>query len=106
MCGIGWSAARRPFEGPYWTFDERRLLGVSAFLSLFGAFFFYKISQLPDEMRLATQMTGLPVAYLFFAALLTYGFAIAVFCFAKQRSRAALAIAAFDSLFYLNAIVF
>ena len=106
MCGIGWSAARRPVQGPYWTFDERRLLGISAFLSLFGAFFFYKISQLPDEMRLSSQMTGLPVAYLFFAALLTYGFAIAVFCFAKQRSWAALVIAAFDSLFYLDAIVF
>ena len=106
MCGIGWSAARGPFQGPYWTFDERRLLGVSAFLSLSGAFFFYKISQLPEEMRLASLMTGLPVAYLFFAALLTYGFAIAVFCFARQRSRAALAIAAFNSLFYLNAIVF
>ena len=105
MCGIGWSAARRPFEGPYWTFDDRRLLGVAAFLSLIGAFFFYKVTQLPDEMRLVARMTGLPVAYLFFAGLLTYGFAIAVFCFAKRRSGAALVIAVFGSLFYLNSIL-
>jgi hypothetical protein len=52
-----------------------------------------------------TQWTGLPVAYLFFARILTYGFALAVLLYARNGSRLALAVAAYGALFYLDRIV-
>jgi hypothetical protein len=52
-----------------------------------------------------TQWTGLPVAYLFFARMLPYGFAIAVPLFARNGSRVACLVALYGCLFYLDSIV-
>ncbi|HEY1963879.1 MAG TPA: hypothetical protein VGG59_03070, partial [Acidobacteriaceae bacterium] len=104
MCWLGAAMAGRRTSGEFWTFNDGRLLLASAVLSLGGAYFYYQISQLPEEM-LTSQWTGLPVAYLFFARMLTYGFAIAVLLAAKNGSRLALLVASFGALFYLHSIV-
>lgn len=95
--------AARAYAGP--AFDERRWLVAAAALSLCGAWFFHAFGQLPDEERLRGMHTGTAVAYLFFAKLLTYGFALALLAYARRPSRAALAIIAFDALFYLERIL-
>ena len=105
MCGIGWAAGKRPMPGMNWTFDERRLLWVAAILSLIGAFFFFKISRLPEEMTSMAQWTGLPVAYLFIAKLFTYGFVIAVLSFVRRRSMFALAIILYGVSCYLGTFI-
>ncbi len=105
MCWLGYAFNRKPWQTLDWNYDESRLLKVSIGLSLAGCYFYYQFSQLPDEMLKNSQMTGLPVAYLFFARLLNYGFAIAVLLYARNGSKAALAVALFDSLFYLDRIV-
>jgi hypothetical protein len=105
MCWLGAVMARPPRREPEWIYDDRRLMLVSVFLLLVGAYFYYAISRLPTEMVENTQWTGLPVAYLFFARMLTYGFAIAVLLFARSRSRAALLLALFGALFYADRII-
>jgi hypothetical protein len=105
MCWIGAAMARPPMLSRGWIFDEKRLLIVSAALTLAGAYFYYTISQLPEEMLKNTQWTGLPVAYLFFARMLTYGFAIAVLLVVRNGSRVALLLALFGASFYFDSIV-
>ena len=103
MAHVGWIANRRPLQHFRWHLDDKKLVIAAACLSVVGAVFYYKFTRLPDEVR---SMTGTPVVYLFLAKLLGFGFATAVFCWFKSRSWAALAVAAFDSLFYLDRIVF
>ncbi len=105
MCGLGWIAGDRPAAGFRWVFDETRLLRVAAFISLFGAYFYYALSRLPPEARLSTMPSGTAVMYLFFARMLTYGFIVAVLCFVRKPSRIALAIALFDSVFVIDRIM-
>jgi hypothetical protein len=105
MCGIGWSFGLRSKAITDYAFSQQRLLKAAGFLSLVGGYFFYKFGHLPDELRLVGQLSGLPVAYLFFARLLTYGFALAVICYAQKPSKLALAIILFDTFFYLERIV-
>jgi hypothetical protein len=105
MCAIGWSYGTRAKASADPVFSEQRLLKAAGMLSLIGAYFFYKFGHLPDDVRLVGQLSGLPVAYLFFAKLLTYGFAIAILCFARNQSKLALSILLFDAFFYLERIV-
>src|SRR5690606_5402186 len=104
-CAFGWYLPRRvvPSRVP-WQFDENRLLVVAAGLSLIGAYFFMKINALPYEIKFSVY-TGLPVVYIFFSRLLTYGFAIALVCCARRVSWPAIAILAFDTFFYLDRIL-
>lgn len=104
-CWVGWAAGRRSRGMRDFAFSERRLLQAAGAMSLIGAYFFYQFSQLPDEERLRGLLTGTAVAYLFFAKLLTYGFAIALLCYVRNPSKLALAIILFGSLFYLERIV-
>ena len=78
---------------------------ASVTLSLLGAYFFFAISRLPPELTETSQWTGLPVAYLFFARMLDYGFAISVLLYARNGSRLALLVVFFGSAFYFNSIV-
>jgi len=105
MCWAGTRLVSRPWQAFNWDYDQRKLVYVSAALSLLGAYFYYAISRLPPEMTESSQWTGLPVAYLFFARTLTYGFAIAVLLFARSGSRIALLWALFGATFYFDRIV-
>ncbi|WP_153020339.1 hypothetical protein [Paramesorhizobium deserti] len=104
MCGIGWSVGLRTSPLKDHAFSEYRLLKAAGFLSLVGAYFFFEFGRLPDDERLRGILTGRAVAYLFFAKLLTYGFALALICYAHRRSLFALYIILFDSAFYLERI--
>jgi hypothetical protein len=104
MCFLGYSWRSRPMEKLDWKFSDAKLMRVSVFLVVVGAYFFFAISRLPEELTKISQWTGLPVAYLFFAQVLCYGFAIAFFQFARTGSKRALAIAGLASLFYLDRI--
>lgn len=105
MCWIGAWTAHRPLRAFNWDYDERYLLIASAVLSAMGGYFYFKLSRLPPELLENTQWTGLPVAYLFLARVLTYGFALAVLLYARNGSKLALLIAAYGALFYLDRIV-
>ncbi|UGY10501.1 hypothetical protein [Phyllobacterium pellucidum] len=105
MCGIGWRYGMRARPMKDHVYSEDHLLKAAAVLSVIGAYFFYKFGHLPDDLRLKGQLTGLPVAYLFFARLLTYGLAIALVCYARRSSPLALGIILFDTIFYLDRIV-
>lgn len=99
MCWWGWSRTAKPFAFFRIDFDETRLLIVAAVLSVAGAYFYFKLSRLPGELTIAVQMTGVPVMYIFFSRLLSYGLAIAVLCLARRFSCLALAVLAFDLVF-------
>ena len=105
MCWVGHAANSKPWGLFRWEYDETRLLWVSLVLSLAGCYFYYAFGALPEEVLHSSQMSGLPVVYLFFARLLAYGFAIAVLLYARTGSKSALAVALFGSMFYLERIV-
>jgi hypothetical protein len=105
MCWLGAAAVERPTQLFNWAYDDRRLLIASAALSAIGGYFYYAISRLPIEMTSNTQWTGLPVAYYFFARVLTYGLAVAVLLYAKNRSKLALLIIGYCAVFYLDRIL-
>ena len=105
MCWIGWKAASRPFAFLNGRFDEKWLLGISAVLSLCGAYFYFVLSRLPGQEVVNVQMTGLPVVYIFFSRLLTYGLAIACLCLTRRLSWMALGVVAFDLVFYLDRVL-
>ncbi|WP_162917279.1 hypothetical protein [Dongia deserti] len=104
MCWLG-AAVARPIPPADVTLDDGRLLLASAGLSAMGGYFYFALSRLPPEMLSNTQWTGLPVAYLFFARALTYGFALAVFLYARNRSKWALLIALYGAFFCLDRII-
>jgi hypothetical protein len=103
-CGLGWQVTLPRFASKPWHFDETRLLLASALLSAIGAYFYFALSHLPPEIKYSIY-TGQPVVYQFFAKMLSYGFAIALVCCARRASVAALAIVAFDTLFYAERIL-
>ncbi len=105
---LGWSSTKKPVAFLRWNFAERRVLIVSAVLSVIGAYFYFKLSRLPGDLVVGVQMSGVPVIYLFVARLMTYGLALGVICLARRTSLFALAIVAivaFDLVFYLDRIV-
>lgn len=104
MCWLGSIWSLRPAVLLGGRLDQRRLALASLFLSLFGAFFFYKISTLPEEVTRATSWSGIAVAYDFFSRVLSYGFVLALLIYLGTRSRLALAVLAFDGLFYFHRI--
>jgi hypothetical protein len=105
MCWLGGAVVERPMQFLNCSYDDRRLLIASAALSAIGGYFYYAISRLPIEMLSNTQWTGLPVAYFFFARVLTYGLAVAVLLYAKNRSLLALLIIGYCTVFYLDRIL-
>ncbi len=105
MCWLGWTRHAKPFSVFRLAFSERRLLIVSALLSVLGAYFYYALSRLPGELTIAVQMTGVPVIYVFFSRLLVYGFAISILCLTRRLSSGALCILLFDLAFIVDRIV-
>ncbi|AAL54084.1 MULTISPECIES: hypothetical protein [Brucella] len=105
MLALGWSLTRKPIRLLSMRFSERRLLRAAAGLSIFGAIFYFLLSRLPGDISIGTQMTGMPVVYLFFAQLMPYGLGIALLCYARKSSWFAATIILFDLVFYLDRIL-
>src|SRR5260370_417101 len=87
-----------------WAVAPTKLMGASAALQLSAGCCFYGLSRLPEALKESSTWSGLPVAYLFFAQVLAYGFALAVLTYAATRSRWALWLALLGPLFYLDRI--
>ncbi len=104
MCYGGYAWRDRPLEKFNWPLLDQKLIYASSALTVVGAYFFFAISRLPEDVRESSSWTGLPVAYHFFAQALGYGFAIAMTLFADKGSKAALGVAMFAALFYLDRI--
>jgi hypothetical protein len=105
MCYFGYLKGTRPIQKLNWTFNRNRL-GYAAFvMTVIGLVFQYKLSQIPDEV-IGTQMSGLPVIYLFFAEFLVFGFALAVFLVYRRFTWWTFAIASLGALSYVHTIVF
>ena len=62
-------------------------------------------ARLPGDLTIAVQMTGVPVIYIFFSRLLSYGLSISALCLARRFSWPAFAIILFNLVFYLDRIV-
>lgn len=105
MCYLGYVLNRRPLQAWSWTFDDTRLLYSAAVLSVTGAYFFFAIGRLPEELTAVAQWTGIPTVYAFFAYLLSYGFAVALVAYLRRPSKPALLVILFDCLFYLDRMV-
>jgi hypothetical protein len=102
---LAWPKRPRTLRFLEGSFDEGRLLAVSAAFSLIGAVFYFRLSHLPGEEIVGVQMSGASVMYLFFARLLSYGLAIAALLFARRPSKLAFLIIVFGVVFYIDRIV-
>lgn len=102
---LGYTRCRRPLRAMNWHFDGNALGVVALALTATGAFFFFLISRLPEEMTNQSRWSGLPVAYLFFAQVLPYGFALSLLLWGQFRSRLFLLSAGFAAIFYLDRIL-
>jgi hypothetical protein len=105
MILAGRCAVQRPFQALNWQYDENKLVWVAAVLVLVGGFFFFKISRLPEEVQAQTQASGVLVAYLFFAEMLTYGFCISIIAFVRSFSLPSLLVSAYCFVFYFDRII-
>lgn len=105
MCWLGTAAAGQPARTLEWDLDERRLVWMGIILTLGGVYFYHGLSRLPAEMTQSSQWTGLPVAYLFFARMMTYGFAISLLMWFRTRSRISLVGVLIGLALYLDAII-
>ena len=108
MCYLGYVWNRRPMHSLNWNFDDNLLLVGSGILSLSGAYFFFKVSQIAEEVTAATggQWSGIITIYAFFSKSLTFGLVIALLIYLKDFSRKwVLGIILFNSLFYLDRII-
>jgi hypothetical protein len=90
MTAVGYSMPAQSGRSLRWRFDGRRLLMGAAVLVAIGQLFGFLISRLPEEQTRASQWSGRPVAYVFFARLAPYGLAIALALFLRYRNKWAL----------------
>jgi hypothetical protein len=104
MCYTGYVVNKKPLKSFLWVYDEKLLLIASGALTIIGAYFFWGISRLSVEFSVGL-WSGLPVAYLFFAKVLTYGFAMACILYFRSGSIASLIIMLTGILFYFDRIV-
>ena len=105
MTWVGFNRPTSPMTFGADRLDTRRIAAASLVLSLVGAYFFYKISVLSAQFADNNhQWTGIAVAYDFFSRVLTYGFVLALLVYLRTRSRLALAVLLFDSIFYFHRI--
>lgn len=105
MLRLGWGSRRPPISFFSDTFSEKRLLNAALVMSLGGAFFFFQLSRMSNELTVGVQMSGTGVAYLFFARLMIYGLAIATLCYARRPGRFAGFIILFDLFFCIDRVL-
>ncbi len=86
MTAAGYSIPGRRPAVPQWRFEGARLLIGATVLVGVGQLFGFLIRRLPEDVTRAAQWSGTPVAYLFFANLAPYGFAIALALFLKFKN--------------------
>jgi len=87
MCYVGWKYQPRLNLNIFdWTFSSIRLKTIATLFTVIGILFYYLLSTLPSYMIEASNYSGLPVAYLFFANLLDYGIAIFLVLFLTNKS--------------------
>jgi hypothetical protein len=107
-CYLGFILNHKSMLAFNWSFNEKRLLQGSAILSLLGAYFFFKVSQISGTVTEihGGAWTGIITIYVFFSKLLTFGFVIAVLIYLKNTTnKFALGIILFDCMFYFDRIV-
>lgn len=104
MSYVGYRKNTYPLKSFNWVYSEKRLLYVSIFFSIIGAYFFIAIRRLPEELTSVSNWSGPPVLYLFFANVIDYAFAISLLLFLKTRNKFALWIVIFDIMFYFDRI--
>lgn len=104
-CYLGHTINKTPFQFFNWPFDNSRLLTAATILSLSGAYFFFKVSELAEGI-MTNRWTGIVTIFVFLSTTLTIGLAIALAVHTLYPSRWSLAIIIFDVAFYLHRIVF
>jgi hypothetical protein len=108
-CLAGYRHGQRgTFEAINWNFENKLLYWVSFLLSVVGGLFYLEVRGLAEEAfeTYSGQWSGSITIYYFFSRLLTYGLLLAVVGHIQSPSKGWLVIIVFDSLFYLDRIIF
>lgn len=108
LCALGtqagWSVNGHGFRFLHREVDDRRIEIMAAAMTAIGGFFYYKLGALPDDMLANRQWSGAPVAMMFFAKLLNFGFVLAVVSALRTGRSPSYAIAFVGAMFYLEQI--
>lgn len=104
---LGYLFNRQPAKLFEWSFQRRRLILGSIWLSLLGAFFFFKVSDLAPDVIAANGggWTGIITIFVFLSNLLKVGLAVALILHLAKPSVPTLLIILFDLTFYLHRIL-
>jgi len=107
MLRLGWQrgCANARVGTTHPSFHRDRLILWAALLMLVGSWGNWEIRGLPEEMT-SVVWSGLPVAYLFFAVALLYGYALSLNLWLRYRAKTALAVIAVTCFVYFSVIVF
>lgn len=103
-CYFGYALRKHPIQSINWSFDQRRLLTAATFLSLGGAYFYYRIGLIYDDA--GSTWTGIITIFHFFSQAMLIGMSIALVIHLIKPSYWSLTIVGFDLLFFLNRIIF
>lgn len=88
------------------SYNLRRLTEATFALGAIGAVGAWLITKLPAELTSASGWSGLPVAYLFFALALSYGYALGILQWLKYRTIAVAPVIAVGTLSFLGVIIY
>jgi hypothetical protein len=104
---FGYWRTRRSSRVLQWQFSPKKLNFAAAVLSLAGAFFFLKVTQMAEEARLlhGGLWTGVITIYVFLAGMLTTGLVIAAISYIHKPSWMGLGIMAFGLLFHFHRVI-
>lgn len=96
--GGGWHPNKTKLDG-------HKLVRAAIIMAAIGAWFFWKLSRLPEEDLARGQWAGRPVLYLFFANFLVYAWFIALAVYLHTGTRLALIPLAIAIPFFVERII-
>ena len=100
---LGYVTNRRSATLFTWVYDTDRLLWGAIALMVLGGFFFYQVTLLAPDA--GTRWTGIITIYVFFAKMLTFGFALALILYLNKATWLGLFAVLFGLLFYMDRIL-
>jgi len=105
-CFFGYVTNKKTAKMIFWPMSSNKLLAGSMLLSLFGAYFFFKVNDLAAEAYETTggSWTGIITIYAFLSRAIAVGLVIAVVQFFQRKSWISISIIIFDLLFYFDSI--
>lgn len=102
---VGYKIDTVKFRIPYALFEQNRMIIGLLILSLISLYGRIKLASLPEELTNATQWTGLPVRYLFFASVGSLCIPLGIMLYNEHKKRIILFILSIEVISTMMSVV-